>query len=61
MGYPRAAVCCLALTRVCAALRWHSYWFHPPDTSSYERPYRAHGFWRREWRRTLRLHADGAE
>ena len=37
-----------------------NYWFHPPDTSRYERPYRAHDFWRREWRRTLRVHADSA-
>ena len=32
-----------------------NYWFHPPDTRTYERPYAAHAFWRREWRRTLRV------
>jgi len=31
-----------------------NYWFHPPDSTEYERPYRAAAFWRREWRRVRR-------
>ena len=32
-----------------------NYWFHPPDTRDFERPYRAASFWKREWRRVAAL------
>lgn len=36
-----------------------NYWFHPPDTRSFRKPYRAATFWEREWRRVQRqLSAD---
>ncbi|KAL1511069.1 hypothetical protein AB1Y20_005892 [Prymnesium parvum] len=31
-----------------------NYWFHPPDTGQYKRPYRAAKFWKREWERIKR-------
>ena len=31
-----------------------NYWYHPPDAADHARPYGAHGFWQREWKRMLR-------
>ena len=31
-----------------------NYWFHPPDSRDFRKPYRKAAFWRREWRRTVK-------
>ena len=28
-----------------------NYWFHPPDTREFDRPYAARGYWDAEWRK----------
>ena len=32
-----------------------NFWYHPPDASSFEKPYTAQGFWEREYKRAAKL------